>query len=240
MSTFARYRFPADPARPRAGRSVTVIPAGADALVLLTVEELAVNELREPCHHWVRTLAYPVRGGALGDALPHQSPVVWQAPPTLGDIAAARAVWDEVDVDLKARVRTMQQDLTRRLSEGLKVAGGTVREIEKKRFERRRNELKKAIGDNQLAKLTQEADRLRAAAKQRSLFAAFDLELARRLSDLEAELALRKGHYERVQDHLKAEEERTLKRVLPLRYALRGEARVYPIAVEIRVAGGAA
>ena len=25
------------------------------------VEELAVNELREPCHHWVRTLALPVR-----------------------------------------------------------------------------------------------------------------------------------------------------------------------------------
>jgi superfamily II DNA or RNA helicase len=241
MSTFARFRFPGGPtAATRWTARQGALPAGVDALVLLTVEEFALNELREPCHHWVRTLAYPVRGGALGDALPHQSPVVWQAPPTLGDIAAARAVWDEVDVDLKARVRTMQQDLTRRLSEGLKVAGGTVREIEKKRFERRRNELKKAIGDNQLAKLTQEADRLRAAAKQRSLFAAFDLELARRLSDLEAELALRKGHYERVQDHLKAEEERTLKRVLPLRYALRGEARVYPIAVEIRVAGGAA
>lgn len=33
------------------------------------------------------------------------------------------------------------------------------------------------------------------------------------------------------------EEKRTLTRVLPPRYTLRGEARVYPIAVEIRVRG---
>ena len=32
----------------------------------------AVNELREPCHHWVRTLAFPVRGGALGEVLEHR------------------------------------------------------------------------------------------------------------------------------------------------------------------------
>jgi hypothetical protein len=37
-------------------------------LLLLTVEEMAVNELRETFHHWVRTVALPIKGGVLGDA----------------------------------------------------------------------------------------------------------------------------------------------------------------------------
>lgn len=241
MSTFARFRFPGGPtAATRWTVRQTNLPEGVDALVLLTIEEFALNELREPCHHWVRTVAFPVRAGELGEALPHQSARAWNAPPALGDVTVARELWDEVDTELKDRVRAMQRALTQTITEGLKTAGSAVREIEKKRFERRRNELKKAIGDNQLAKLSHEAAKLREAAKQRALFAEMDLELQRRLADLDAELALRKGHYERVQEHLKAEEERTLKRVLPLRYAIRGEARVYPIAVELRVNGGAA
>ena len=45
------------------------VPAGTDAVVLLTIEELAVNDLRETFHHWVRTLALPVKKGALGKPL---------------------------------------------------------------------------------------------------------------------------------------------------------------------------
>ena len=37
------------------------VPDDADAVVLLSIEELAVNELRETFHRWVRTLALPVR-----------------------------------------------------------------------------------------------------------------------------------------------------------------------------------
>ena len=47
------------------------VPRGYDALVLLSLEELAVNELRETFHHWVRTLTLPVRDGALGAPLTH-------------------------------------------------------------------------------------------------------------------------------------------------------------------------
>jgi hypothetical protein len=32
--------------------------------VLLSVEELAVNDLRETFHHWVRTLIFPIQRGA--------------------------------------------------------------------------------------------------------------------------------------------------------------------------------
>lgn len=240
MSTFARYRFPGGPsAATRWTARVGEIPDGADALVLLTLEELAVNELREPCHHWVRTLALPVRGDSLGDPLPHRPARAWDAPPKLADGDMARDIWDEVEGDVKSRVRALQAELTASLSARLKASGKAVRELETKRFNQRRNELARAIGDNQLAKLAKESEKLRQKSLQLALFSEIDQELQKRLADLDAELALRKGHYEQVQTRLAAEAKRTLELVLPRRYALRGEARVYPIAVEIRLPGGA-
>ena len=55
-------------------RASSDLPDDVDALVLLTLEELAVNELREPCHHWVRTVALPVKDGRLGAVLAHRPP----------------------------------------------------------------------------------------------------------------------------------------------------------------------
>lgn len=240
MSTFARYRFPGGPrAATRWTARTGEVPENADALVLLTVEELAVNELREPCHHWVRTLAFPVHGEVLGDALPHRPGRDWNTPAPPADREAAREVWDEVGDVLKKRVRALQAELTASLRHRMQVSGKAVREQEKKRFEGRRKELEAAIGENQLARIAKEAEKLRAKARQMALFSEIDQDMQKRLSDLEAELALRKGHYEQVQERLAAEAERILERVLPQRYALRGEARVYPIAVEIRLAGGA-
>ena len=241
MSTFARYRFPGGPtAATRWTVRTGGVPAGADALILLTVEEMAVNELREPCHHWVRTLALPVRGDVLGDPLPHAPPGDWACPPTLGDRAAARAIWDEVEDEVKKRVLALQKQLTTSMKLRIQQAGKTVMDIEKRRFEKRRKELERAIGDNQIARITKDADKLRDKARQIALFSEIDQALQKQLADLDAELALRKGHYEQVQHRLAAEEARTLKQVLPLRYTLRGDARVYPIAVEVRIPGGVA
>jgi hypothetical protein len=212
-----------------------------DALILLTVEEMAVNELREPCHHWVRTLTLPVRGDQLGDPLPHTPPAAWSGSAAKGDRKVARDIWDEVDDDVKAQVVGLQQRLTDSLRHRIGQAGKVVTEVERKRFEKRRRELERAIGDNQLARIQKDAEKLREKARQLSLFAEINVDLQRQISNLDAELALRKGHYEQVQLRLAEEEARTLKRVLPLRYTLRGEARVYPIAVEVRIpaAGGA-
>jgi superfamily II DNA or RNA helicase len=240
MSTFTRYRFPGPSAASRWTVRAGGVPAGADALVLVTVEEMAVNELREPCHHWVHTLAFPVHRGTLGEVLPHVPASRWDANPTLGDRDAARDVWDEVDTEVKKRIRALEHELTTGLQRRLHQAGKSVGDTEKKRFERRRKELERAIGETQLAKLQKEADKLREKARQLELFNERDQELQRRLADLDAEMSLRKGHYEQVLHRLGTEEERTLKLILPKRYALRDQAHVFPIAVEIRLAGGAA
>lgn len=242
MSTFARYRFPGGPsAATRWAARTGEVPDGADALVLLTVEELAVNELREPCHHWVRTLAFPVRRDELGEVLVHRPARDWSSPATAAaNRDAARAVWDEIEDALKHRVRALQTELTASLADRMQRSGKAVREQEKQRFDRRRKELERAIGENQLAKITKEAEKLRAKARQLSFFAEVDQEIQKRLADLDAELALRKSHYEQVQERLAVEAERTLKQVLPQRYALRGEARIYPIGVEIRLRGSGA
>ncbi len=241
MSTFASFRFPGGPS----GATRWVVRQGpvladADALVLLTVEELAVNELREPCHHWVRTLALPIRGGNLGAPLPEHPAAAWATSPTPGNRDAARALWDEVADDVKQHVQRLQRELTTSLKARLASASKVVRDQEKKRFERRRRELEKAMSDNVRNKLLKEREAAEARARQIEMYAEHEMADQRKIIDIDVELALRATHYKVVLDLLKAEEDRTLKQILPARYALRGDAHVYPVAVEIRMPGGAA
>jgi len=234
MSVFARYRFPGGPAAATrwTTRTSKDVPKGADALVLLTVEELAVNELREPCHHWVRTLAFPVTQGALGEALPHRPPAAWDASDKAADAASAREVWDDIEADLKKRVTALALERTKDLGARLDSARKLVEKSEKARFDQRRKELEKAMADNQLAKLQKEVQEY-LERRQLFLFTDLDEDERKKLSNLQAEIELRKKHYDLVLAKLRDEETRTLKLVLPHRYRLRGEARVYPIAVEI-------
>lgn len=234
MSVFARYRFPGGPAAATRWtvRTSKDVPSGADALVLLTVEELAVNELREPCHHWVRTLAFPVTKGELGELLPHRPAAAWDASDAPADAALAREIWECIEGDLKKRVRALAAERTQELSARLDHARKLVEKSEKVRFDQRRKELEKAMADNQLAKLQKEVEEY-LERRQLFLFADLDEDERKKLSNLQAEIELRKKHYDQVLAKLKNEETRTLKLVLPHRYRLRGEARVYPIAVEI-------
>lgn len=239
MSTFARFRFPGGPA---SGTRWTVrsggVPKGDDAVVLLTVEELAVNELREPCHHWVRTVALPVRKGKLGAPLKDRPASEWITGSKLADESEAKDVWDDVDKAVRAAVTERQKALSASLAGRLEAARKTVAELEKKRFDQRKQELEKALKDNQIKKLEDEAAKLLKETAQRLLWAEQESDARKKLSDLRAEVDLRRSHYESVLERLAQERRRTLERVLPPRYTLRGEARVYPIAVELRLPGG--
>jgi hypothetical protein len=236
MSTFARYRFPGGPkaATRWCVRVTPELPANADALIMLTIEELAVNQLREPCHHWVRTLVLPVQKGALGEPLAHRPPIAWHVAAGTGDSHKARAIWDEVQGEVKDVVKALQRTRTNEIRVRLTHAGERVAAQEKKRFAKRRKELEKALSDNQIARLEKEIAAY-LARRQQNLFQEHDDEERRKLTDKQAELELRRRHYDLVLHRLADEERRTLERVLPPRYELRDEARVYPIAIEIRV-----
>lgn len=237
MSTFAGYRFGGGSA---AATRWTVrtggVPDGLRAVVRLTVEEMAVNDLREPCHHWVRTLVFGVYGDELGDVLPHEPAAALAVGTTLGQADSARDVWSDVELDLKKRLRTLETELTASVSARLQQAAKLVLVAEKKRFEKRKKELDRAVSDNQIEKLEKEVEKELDRARQQSFLPELDQAQRKRISDLGAEIALRRGHYEQVVARLADEEKRTINVVLPARYALRGTARIYPVAVEIRLA----
>ncbi|HOI54238.1 MAG TPA: hypothetical protein PLP01_03225, partial [Phycisphaerae bacterium] len=60
-------------------------------------------------------------------------------------------------------------------------------------------------------------------------------ELERSIEAKEEELKRRQQHYEEVRDQLARERERITKILLPRRYALMGDAQVFPVAVEVRL-----
>ena len=101
LSSFARLRFPGGQSEftPPSRWAVTrgAVPEGAQALVLVTVEEMAVYELRETFHHWVRTVVLPVRQSALGDPLPysgpHGSPVAGSEDPPSPSAGRGDGAW---------------------------------------------------------------------------------------------------------------------------------------------------
>ena len=239
MTTFARYRFPGgvDSASRWVARRGAV-PAGLDGIVQLTVEELAVNELREPCHHWVRTIRYAVRDGKLAERLP-DVPAGDLPRGTAGDVEPARELWDDVSKDLKRTIKTLQSDLQADIEGQISEARVAVQQLETERFDRRISEIQKER-ENTAKQVAREAEKKRGELRQGILFENLRTEMEKQLAELEAEVTLRREHYNRWLDIMRDEKKRVLQQVLPKRYALRGEARVYPIAVEIRLPGGEA
>ena len=237
MTTFARYRFPGgvDSASRWVVRRGSV-PAGLDGIVQLTVEELAVNELREPCHHWVRTLCFAVRDGELAERLP-DVPAGALPHGSSGDVEDARELWSDVSKDLKRTIKTLQTDLHSRIEGQMSDARVTVKKLETERFDRRINEIQRER-ENTAKQVAREAERKKSKLQAGILFQNIRKEIEKELSELEGEVTLRRQHYNNWLGTMREERKRVLEQVLPKRYALRGEARVYPIAVEIRLPGG--
>ncbi len=245
LSTFARLRFPGSEfAATRWCVRHGNVPAGTDALVVLTVEELAVNELRETFHHWVRTLRIPVRGGRLGETLPH-SPSSHDrgddALPSGSDVQRAHAVWDDVGDDVKTFLRKWTATLETQLSSALESESREARQREGERFKSRAGELSKLIEQQSLDRLEREVQEIEAELRQQPLFAGDrrHAELGQQRQLLDEERKRRVSHYEELRKQLERERARVLERVLPQRYALRGGVQAFPVAIEIRLPGGA-
>ena len=246
FSALTRRRFPAT------GEEVSrwtvrlgECPPGAEALILLSVEELAVNDLRETFHHWVRTLIFPVRGGLLGDPLVHRSALALRSAGPAGSDglhARARDLLDEVVPDLKRFLGDYASRLTTDLKNQLETTGVQARRQEEERYRSRQGEVSVLIAENTLAKLEWEIEKLKIERRQGLLFdeeARIDL-IDRSIEEKQAEISRRTRHYEEVRAQLERERERILKVLLPRRYALSAAAQVFPVAIEVRLPGGAA
>ena len=241
LTSFARLRFPGGQSEFAApSRWVTTrgpVPVGANALVLLTIEELGINELRETLHHWVRTVALPVISGELGAMLPYAGP---HAGEQIGDedagaVPVARSLWDDIDADVKAWLTAYRADLTNTLHSELKAAGSAAAEHEKAAFERRIREVASLQREQSIEKIKREIEERRAQQLQYSLLEDANEKAERELRDLQDELKRRQGQFGDLLERLMQERDRILKYVIPQRFTLMGSAQVFPVSVEIRL-----
>lgn len=239
LATFARRRYPGTSEIEISRWSVRrgVVPAGCDALILLTVEELAANELRQPFHHWIRTLRIPVRGIALGSLIEHVPAREDQkaGPARPGDEELARDIWLEVERDIAQLLKSYSESSKTAIMERLREALQQAVQDERARFRSRKSELNKQLSERSIARLQNEVNQWRAAAQQLHLDPERDAEVRERLHNLEEELARRTKHDQELLSYLEREETRVLESVLPQKYTLRGEMQVFPVAVEIRL-----
>ncbi len=243
--TTARFQAGRDLGATRWTLRLGGVPSGADCLILLTLEELAVNELREPFHHWVRTLRFPVRDGELSDALRHvpAADLVGSPIPSRDHDAASRRaadLWDEVGVDVQALVKRRAVELSEALASRLDQLRGSALETEKRRFADRLAEVRAAMNKASIQRLEKERDEQLVQMQQMVISEEMQRQRERDLRDLEAELERRRSHYADLLRQLGTDQKRVLEYTLPRRYRLAGAARVYPVAVEIWLPGGVA
>ena len=155
--------------------------------------------------------------------------------PNLADIQQAQDLWDEISLDVKEVLKTLAIDLTKQLQRQLQQKEDLALKEEKERFKNRIKEVEKAMNETSIEKITKEKNKLLDEMQQISLFAEERRQQEERLRDLEQEKQFRLKHYQELLDLLNREEERVTKKILPKRYSLRGEARIFPVTVEIRL-----
>ena len=216
------------------------VPDGVDGVVLLSIEELGVNELRETFHRWVRTLALPVRDGEIGVPLPHVPARSRRGACEVDDPGQrerAGEIIDEASAGLRAWLRAYREELTGCLTTQLRVDGEAARQREDERYRQRQGEVSALIEQSTLARLAREIEQLRERGRQGQLFDEADrlAEMERSIEEKQEELARRQRHYEDIREQLQRERTRILEHLLPARFAMAGDAQAFPVALEIRL-----
>ena len=149
----------------------------------------------------------------------------------------ARDLFGDADRDLRRWVRTHQDDLTERLRSQLKTDEAAARAREDQRYRQREGEVSTLITQNSVQRLEREIGELKVKREQGQLFdeaGALD-KLDRSIQEKEQEIERRRGHYEEIRNQLRRERSRILNRLLPARFKLAGEARVFPVTAEVRL-----
>ena len=243
LQRLVRTRYPGHESISRWTVRRSPLPAGADALILLSIEELGVNNLRETFHHWVRTLAFPVRAGTLGPPLPDHPAVEWSKdcqPAADGDPDNASDLILDHRNNIESWIQSYRTELQQQLAEQLKADQKAAREEAAKSFQSRAGELSELIQTNTVQRLEREIEELRTQYRQRDLFQQHEGELKRTIAQKTEEIDRRTRHLTEMRAALDKERERVIDRVIPNRYALGSDVAVFPVSFEVRfgVKGG--
>ncbi|QED30387.1 DNA helicase [Microvenator marinus] len=210
------------------------VPNGMDALLLFTVEELAINKLREPLHHWVRTIEIPIKDGQLQTPMPYRPPteVPTGESATPVQLEIARDIWTDIALDCMEFVKSLKGARSEQIKSLLKEHRPAVIKAEKQRYTERINEIK---SESQ----SKNVDKLKADLEKETAQQALDSDSKQRrmekIRSLEDEIKLRESHYAQLLESVKKQEEEFLKHILPNRLELDGEISIFPVAVEIRL-----
>jgi superfamily II DNA or RNA helicase len=245
LANFARLRFPGGDDRVSASRWAVregPTPDGADALLLLTVEELAVNALREPFHHWVRTLRIPVVGDELGDLLPYASPEEdsgGREAPSSELVGRARELWLDLAADVKELVARRRDEIGAKIEEALDAGRERAVADADRAYTHRIEEVRSLAHHMTVKKLEREIEADK-RARQLELYAEHRRALELDIKAKEFEVERRKKLAEEQVDLLVREKARVTQHLLPQRFSLRGGGvQVFPLAVEVRFKGAA-
>lgn len=215
------------------------VPEGAQALVLLSVEEIAVNALRETFHHWVRTVAFPIVNGRLGAPLPHRTAMELRGGKSITDpsrIEAAREMIEDVGRELKSWLKTHGTYISEEVGKRLEEVGKEATKTEEARYRSRQGEVSAMISNTTMEKLNREIEALRVERQQGLLFGQaerFD-QIDSSIAQKEEEVKRQKRQHEEVRDQLEKERERIVKQLLPKRHTMVGEVHVFPITLELQ------
>ncbi|MDE0124873.1 MAG: DISARM system SNF2-like helicase DrmD [Bryobacterales bacterium] len=240
LGMLTRRRYPGEGGVSRWTVRIGGVPPDAEALILLSVEELGVNELRESFHHWVRIVGFPVRSGRIGSPLMNMS---------IDDLESGYATTESADLDLardlladshsnlRRWLRSYQDKLTDLLHGQLKADEAAARKREDRRYRQREGEVSRLIENSTVRRLEREISDLKVKREQGHLF-----DEARSLDKVDGsieekkkEIERRRRHYTEIRDQLGRERSRILERLLPARSSLAGEARVFPVTTEVRL-----
>ena len=146
-----------------------------------------------------------------------------------------KGIWDDTEQELRQFVQERERWLTEALRKRLVDVGRETLKAEQERFRLRLKEVERAMSENTIARLEKERDRLVEDLRQLTLIAIDRQQQEDRLRNLDAELERRSSHFTELLTRLQKEQERILTAVLPQRYDLRQTARVFPVAIEIRL-----
>ena len=152
----------------RSGR----VPAGAEALLLLTLEEIAVNELRETFHHWVRTLCVPIRRASWEPAAACACTGASAPTSTLlrRRVELAREIWEEIGRDLRRAATPRAARSATACGPRSTATARKPTKTERERFQQRQGEVSALITQSTIQRLEREIVELREQSRRYVLF----------------------------------------------------------------------